>query len=820
MLRNYFLLIVRNLKRQKLFSIINLIGLTAGIVSSLIIYLYVINDFTHDRFHAHADRIYRVNQTNISGDNDGKQLARTAPGVATALNAALPEAEFITSIYSVDNSIVSHTDKLKGLVTYDQENIRAVDANFFRVFSFEVVKGNALTSLLEPNGIAVTESTAKKYFGDNEPLGKILEMGVGENKRPFEVKAVVKDVSDDSYIRFEILMSTSAFPRIKERADSWVWTQLEIFILLNDKADITTAREKLKPIPRQYAEASLRGAMNMGFDDYLKKGKSWELYLQPITDIYLHSENVVGNSSVIGNLKISYTLVGVALFVILLSCINFINLSTAQFTRRVKEASIRKILGLSRKELSVHYFFEAFAFCLFALVLALCLMQVLLPFFNYATGKHLELNAAFNSGLWMTIVSLLVLMSAVSGSFPALFLSAFSPVEGIKGKLKTGREGKGFRNALVIVQFSVSIVLIICTTIVFQQLNYFAEKNLGFDKENLVVLEHVERVDNAEALTLGVSRMPGVVSTSFCTALPMQMGNDVFRPENHGDKDFKLHFASGDERYLSTLGAKLMIGRNFSADNPAEVDKVLLNETAVRTLGWKMDETVIGKIIDYPNESTKFEVAGVVQDFHFTSLETAIQPMAIFHIRSKVFNQRKFVLVRLAAGQVKLWQSTSLVLKNVWKEYAGDLPFQYKFIDQTFAAQLEGHQQFGRSLKIMAALAILIACLGLLGMVVYSLEQRTKEIGIRKISGASVINIVTLISKGYTRLIIISFVISAPVSYWLIGQWLQDFENRITPSMWVYAFTGVATLLFSFLITSYHSVSAAQANPVDVLKDE
>ncbi|HKZ37640.1 MAG TPA: FtsX-like permease family protein, partial [Chryseolinea sp.] len=536
--------------------------------------------------------------------------------------------------------------------------------------------------------------------------------------------------------------------------------------------------------------------------------------------IHLHSDNVDGNFNTVGNSKIVYTLAGAAIFIILLSCINFINLSTAQFTRRLKEASIRKILGLSQKELGVGYFMEAFTFCLLALLAAFALTQVLLPWFNMITGKTLEINLLHDSELVMIMIFLLLFMSLLSGSFPALFLSAFHPIDAMKGKLKTGREAKAVRNGFVVVQFVVSIVLIICTTIVFQQLNFFSEKNLGFDKENLLVLDHVERVDNGETLTNAISNIPGVLSASFCASVPLRMSNDIFKPENIGIKDFKLQFAASDEHYLSTLGVPLLIGRNFSANNAGDVHGVILNETAVKTLGWKMDESILGKRIDYPNESTKFEVIGVVQDYHFASLETRIEPMAIFHIKSKVFSQRKYTLVRIAPQNSKAWKSTFIAFRKAWKQHAGDLPFKYDFIDQNFAAHFQSQQQFGKALQIMASLALLIACLGLLGMVIFTVERRTKEIGIRKISGAGIWNILVLISQGYTKLIIVAFAIAAPLSYWLIQQWLQDFGNRITPSVWVFIVTGLSTLLFSFLITSYHSVKAALTNPIDVLKDE
>ncbi|WP_422081568.1 ABC transporter permease [Ulvibacterium sp.] len=819
MLKNYFVLFYRNLRRQKLFSGVNLIGLTMGIVSTLVIYLYVRDNLNHDRFHTNADRIYRVNQTNIWNENDPRQLARTGPGVVDALKAELPEIEKITSIHTAGNFLVSYENPSQKVIAYDQENVLAAESNFFSMFSFQMMKGNSKSCLLRPQSVVITESTARKYFGDEEPLGKLLELSTHQNSQAFEVTGVIKDTPGNSYIDFDMLLSMNSFPKVKENSWSWIWTQLETFVLIDKNADIADVRAKLGSIPPKYAETTLQKAMNMSFNEYLKTGKSWELYLQPLTQIHLYSDNVIGNSNIVGNLKIVYALACSAIFILLLSCINFVNLSIAQFTRRIKEAGIRKVLGIGGKELVFGYFIEAFLFCLFALGIALTFTKIVLPWFSQLTGKTLEMNLGRDTGLAMLMIFLLFIMSILSGSLPAFFLKAFRPIEAIKGKLSGGKKGKGVRDGLVVLQFTVSIVLIICTAIVFQQLNFLYEKDLGFNKENLLVIDHVDRVGSGAAFTNEISNIPGVLNTSFCAQFPLRMGNDAFRPENSGDKDFILNFAAADENYLSTLGVQLSIGNDFDLDNP-KADGVILNETAVKTLGWEMDESVIGRIIDYPNEFTKFEVIGVVRDYHFSLLEKQVEPMAIFNINSKVYSPKKFALVRIAPQNGKTWASIFDSLKTIWKEHMGDLPFKYEFIDQTFAAKLQSKQQFGNSLLVMAGLALLIACLGLLGMIIYTLELRTKEIGTRKILGASILNILILISRGYTKLVIVAFVIGAPLSYWLVQQWLQDFGNRITPSIWVFALAGVGTLLFSFLVTGYHSVKAAVTNPIEALKDE
>jgi putative ABC transport system permease protein len=561
--------------------------------------------------------------------------------------------------------------------------------------------------------------------------------------------------------------------------------------------------------------------MGTTYDEYIKSGKTWELFLQPVTRMHLPDQRVVGSFPDTGSIKIVYSFIGVAIFIVLLSCINFMNLSTAQFTRRIKEASVRKILGLGKKELSISYFFEALSFCLIALIVSLALTQMLLPPFNLLTGKTLKFSLLSDLNLLGALVILSVVMAIVSSSYPAFFLSKFHPVEAIKGKLKVGRRGTSFRNGLVIFQFTVSIVLIVCTAVVFQQLNYFSEKDLGFDKENLVELEHAETVQSAEALAKATMNIPRVISASWCSSTPPRIfGGDTFSAEGLNDQRFSLNYTSGDEQYIPTLGIKLKSGRNFDINNPEDVNRILVNEAAVRRLNWAVDETVIGKKITYENAS--FEIVGVMSDFNYWSLATSIEPMAVFHIKNKnIFHGKtSAIALRIEPQNSREWATTLQNLNDVWKQHAGDKPFEYGFIDEYFAETFKTQQQFGKVLIVVASLAILIACLGLLGMIVYSLEQRTKEIGIRKVSGASAWNILTLISREYTAIIMVSFVLGAPLAYWMMLQWLQDFAYRITPSLWIFFSAGAGTLLLAILITGYHSIKASLTNPVDVLKDE
>jgi putative ABC transport system permease protein len=822
MLKYHILLFVRNLRRQKLFSFINLLGLTVSIVSTLLIYLYVSHEFSYDRFHHHADRIYRVNQTYIWGENNDPQFASTGPGVAVALKEELPEAELVTSIHTPGNFLVAYTNPAKEVVAFREEGILAADSNFFKMFNFPAIKGSTETALLQANTMVMTASTAKKYFGNGEPIGKLVRVGEGEQQQTYEVTAVVSDTPENSYIEFDILLSMTSFPTVEKRHWSWVWTQLETFIRLEKDTDLKNTLAKLEKIPRKYAEETLQRVMNVSYDEYIKSGKKWELFLQPLTAIHLPSKAVYNRLNDSGDLKIIYSLMGAGAFIVLLSCINFMNLSTAQFTRRIKESGIRKVLGIDRSALRFGFFIEAFIFCMIAFVFALAITQLTLPAFNVITGKELSINLFLDSSLLLTLGILVVGMTLLSGSYPALFLSGVHPVEAMKGKFKVG--GKTFRNGLVVFQFSVSIVLMVCTAIVFQQLRYVADKDLGFNKENLLVIKHAELVKNGETLANASLAVPGVVNATWSSSVPPTIfGGDQFTAEGFTDKTFPLNFTTADEGFIPTMDISLKAGRNFSKDIPADTGRVILNEMALKRIGWMADETAIGKKIQIPGTEIYFEVVGVVDDFNYWRLQVPIEPMAIFHIaNSQLFGagDTRFVTLRIAPQNTEAWQTTLASVESLWKLQAGDTPFQYEFIDQSFADTFKSHEQFGKALTIIASLAILIACLGLLGMIVYSLEQRTKEIGIRKVSGATAWNILLLISKGYTKLIVLAFLLGAPLSYWLMQQWLQDFAFRITPSPIVFLSVGVGTLGIAVLITGYHSIKAALRNPVEVLKDE
>lgn len=809
MIRNYILLFVRNLQRQKLFSVINLLGLSVSIASTLIIYLYVAHEFSYDGFHPNVDRLYRVNQTFIWSSDGHTQFSRTGPGVAHALKEELPEIELVSSFHTPGDFIISYVSPEGDVVAFGEDKILAADSNFFKMFNYPLIQGNALSALTRANTLVMTKSTAKKYFGDTDPIGELVQLGTMDEGggTTYEVTGILEDTPDNSTMDFEILLSMKSFPTVERFYWSWIWTQLETFVLLKPDASIDKVREKLKQIPGKRAGQSVSALLGITYDEYIRSGKTWNLYLQPITSLHLPETPVSGSFPDIENLKTIYSFIGAAIFIVLLSCINFMNLSAAQFTRRIKEASIRKILGLGKKELGLSYFFEALAFCLIATVVACAATQLLLPGFNLITGKTLTFALFSNPTLAAGMLTMILFMAIVSSSYPALFLTTFNPVNAIKGKSKVGREGKSFRNGLVVFQFSVSILLMICTAIVFQQLRYASEKDMGFEKENLVILHHAEAVKNGETLVNVMKNVPGVVSSTYCTSAPPHIfGGDSFSAEGLGDQKFQLNYTMADEGYVPTFGIEIRYGRNFQAGNPGDSMRIILNENAVRRIGWELNESVIGKYVTYPNAGdyqARFEVIGVMTDFNFWSISFPIEALAVVHSKNKFVYDvpRNLLVVKVQGQDPQAWNLTLEGLKKQWKSVAGHTPFEYSFVDEDFAKTFSSQQQFASVLTVMATLAMLIASLGLLGIIVYALEQRTKEIGIRKVSGASVFNILMLISKGYIKLILVAFLLAAPLAYYMMQFWLMDFAYAITPSLWIFVLAGISALLIAVIIT-------------------
>ncbi|MEO9966313.1 MAG: ABC transporter permease [Reichenbachiella sp.] len=824
MLKHYFAQFFRNLKRNRLFSLINILGLSAGICTSLLIYLYVDFQTSFDDFHANGENIYRVNQTFIWSDQVDEQFGSTGPGVVFALTEELPEVKRGTRLLKLNEYLVSYEKDNGQKVSFKEPNVIAADSNFLEMFSFDLLYGDDHKDLLsDPKNILLTESTSKKYFGEQNPIGELLDLEYAGKSSIYRIAGVLADVPANSHIVFDMLMPMNSISRVKKSNWSWVWTGFVTFVELHPGADLATVRDKMAHIPRKHAEQTLQRVMNMSYEDYLNEGKQWEIFLQPLTDIHLNT-HVLNRINQPVNVQIVYAYGMAAGFIILLSCINFTNLTTTQHLKRAKFSGIKKLLGSSRWQLSLGYMTESFIYCLISACIGLLALWYVVPIFSAVTQAQLAYTDIFQVEALGMLLALILGMSLVAGGYPALFLSAFKPLDAMKGKIKSGKDSAPLRNGLVVIQFTVSVILISCTLIAFKQLKFSNEKDVGFDKSHLLSVQNLEWMDASarEAFQHELTQISGIKQSSICTSVPPNhWAGDQFEPINADVKTTPIDYTLIDEHYLQTLQVPLLLGRNFSKAFPDDINSVIVSEETVRTIGWPLDESVLGRKIAYGNGTKQFKIIGVIEDFNYRGLRGTIDSFALFHLESGLFDSGRQYLV-LSAESSSFDQMSALLgqVESSWQHFVVERPFDYQFVDEAFAADFKEEQNFLQVLSLFSSLAILIASLGLLGIIIYAIEQRTKEIGIRKIVGASVWQLAVLLSRQHAKLILIAIILSVPSTLFLMQKWLNDFEYRIDISPWVFAVSGCSILVLTLGISAYHSVKAAMANPVDVIKDE
>ncbi|MEQ9404121.1 MAG: ABC transporter permease [Cyclobacteriaceae bacterium] len=812
-----FKVFFRTIKRNKLFSFINILGLTVGFLCTTLIYLYVRNETSYDKFHAAGDRIYRVNQTFIWGEDDSNIFSSTGPGVSFAISSDVPEVEQVVRVHTPGELPVRFTENDQEKF-FHEEQIFAADSNFFDVFSYPLMYGDRLTALLYPNSVVLSKEASVRFFGEEDPMGKLIDIGGGPLRESYKVTGVLDDVPGNSYIEFDLMISLSSIDRVARSNWSWMWTTFETFIVLNENADPEVVRKKIGLLPPKYATETLEVMGYSSYQEYVESGKEWNLYLQPFHDIHLHSNNIYNRLNTTGNNKVVTALISSAIFIIILSCINFINLSTSQFTSKAKNVALRKVLGSGAGALRRIYISEAFMYCLLSAVLSMGLLVYALPFFNNMVG--LQLSVLADIMLPLFLIGIVVIVGFLAGLYPAVFFSGFKPIAAMKGEFKTGKSGVKIRNGMMVIQYALSLLLIISSGVVYKQLKFIYNSDLGFKKDQLITVDNVHWMNSSEGFAEELKRVEGIQSASLCDATPLLVYNgDQFLPDQEGTGSVALNYTLGDESYIPMLDLELVVGRGFDKSYADDVNGIVLNERAVKSIGWSIDESILNRKIS--NWSGEYHVIGVVKDFNYWAM-SAIEPFAMFHSSSNAQGNRPLtrVAVSVSATSADEVRATLNRLEGKWNEFLPNRPFEYTIIDQVYKAQFESEERFGNILTLFTSLTLLIAGLGLLGMVIFSIEQKTKEIGIRKVLGASMMGIATLFTIGYIRLLAIAFLIAAPLGYYFMSQWLLDYEFRIdiSPAIFIMALT--ALFIISVLISSYHSIKASLLNPAEVLKDE
>lgn len=800
MFKNYMKIAFRSLKKYKAYSFINISGLAIGMAVCMLIFMWVLNELSYDKFHEKADRICRLTMDFHIGTMLHTPVSITAAG--PALVEDFPEIVTTARVDRPRRSSVRYKEKI-----YQEEGIGFAENAIFDIFTFSFITGDPKTALEAPNTLVITESMAKKYFGDLDPLGKILRFN---DETDFSVTGVVKDVPPHSHFRFNMLRSfQTLIADGSVRDDMWFDLRFFTYLLLDEQADYIQLEQKLPGFVDKHLGEALKAT-----------GGSAQLFLQPLTKIHLYSDferDISANSDI----TYVYLFSAIAIFILLIAGINFINLSTARSATRAQEVGMRKTLGAVRSRLIGQFLGESMIHSILAMALAILLIKLSLSFFNSVIGSELALNFFQSPWLMAAPLGMLVIVGVLAGSYPAFILSSFPPVHVLKGLLKAGGSHSRFRKILVVLQFSISISLIAATIIVYGQIIFMKNKELGFDKEHVVIIPRMNESmrKSYPSLRNEMENLSGVIDVAASDLVPSR-GHLIgtFLPEGFADDQvISLDYMNVDAHYIPTMGMEIIAGRNFSEDFATDPDEsVLINETAAKKIGW---ENPLGKRFvfrpppDSGRETFYLSVIGVVKDFHLQSLRERIEPLIIFYDHNSLRN----LSVRISGENIP---NTLGLLEKKWKELDPNRPFNFLFLDDSFDSLYRQEDRLKTITFYFSFLAVLIGCLGLFGMASFTAEQRTKEIGIRKVLGASVPGIVRLLAREFVLLVILANLIALPVSYFAMNRWLQSFAYRMEIHPLVFVLAALISLCIALLTVSYQAIRAALANPIDSLRYE
>ena len=789
MFSNYFKIAIRSILRERYYSVIKIAGLSLGLGTSMVLLLYVLHNLSYDSFHHDIDRLYRVNQTNIWSP-DGGIFSSTGPAVASALKSDFPEIEEILRINTPGGYTVRYQRPDGQVVAFNENfsNVFAADSNFFSFFDFKLKEGDPQTSLVGKNKVVLSDKAAKKLFGDEPALGKMIQVGdegakaadgsdaFSYDKHLVEVTGVTEPQPSNVHFHFDYLLSMYTNPNIKLFEWSWIWTQVVTYVKLKPGTDVEALQAKLKTFADRHAPATFK-RVGIDYKEFLSSKGAWELYLQPVKDIYLYSGARNGNDAIgnrlgpIGDIKYVFILGVVSVFILLIAVINFVNLSTARGSRRAKEVGVKKTLGLSRGSLIAQFQLEHVLLTAISMLLGLGVMELLRLAIQPWIGMEIPISALPPLPFALLAVFLPIVVGTLAGLYPSIYLTSFRPAEVLKGRLASGFRSSGLRNVLVVFQFTISIALMAGTLIIFSQLDYFQNQDLGLNADNIIMIDHAEKLGTQlESFRDELSLVPGVQHASV--SMDIRAGfEDIFTKESD-DQKITLDQCKIDHHFFETLELSLVAGRSFEESRPSDANAVILNERAVQQLGWTPEQAVGQRLIYTGDDVGPLEIIGVVRDFHFQSLRETIAPMLFLNINTRMWGDSRIVSLKVAPGKL---QEVLAAVEKKWDKRVSETPLEYTFYDEQLKAQYRQEQQAGSLFSIFTILSISIAMIGLVGLVAYSAEQRKKEIGIRKVFGASLSSIYMMINAQYVRLLIIALLIATPVSWWIMEQWLNTY---------------------------------------------
>lgn len=804
MFKNYFKIALRSVWKDKFFSFLNISGLAIGIACCLLIVTYVRYELSYDKHFEGSENIYRII---IDGSFNGREFTGSQSPSPTGgiYKDQIPAVEERLRLRNSGDWIVKYEDKV-----FNENRVVYSDETFFDVFKIRLLKGNPKEVLNRRNHLVMSETIAQKYFGDEDPIGKIVRL---DNESDWTVSGVYEDIPDNTHFRFNMILSF--ITREDEyNSQQWLNQNYDTYLVLNENADPDQVESQMNEIAIEKMGAEFKQFLDMTFEQFEAAGNSFNYFLQPLADIHLRSEGY-GGFEPEADITYVYIFSAIAAFILIIACINFMNLSTARSANRAKEVGIRKVLGSIRGQLIMQFISESVMITFISGIIGLAVAIVVLPFFNDFADRQMTLG--FLECLPYVIGGSLA-VGFLAGIYPAFFLSAFAPVKVLKGNLSMGMKSGGLRKALVTFQFFISILLIIGTFSILNQLNYIQNKKLGFEKDKVLLVHNTYLLgDNFEAYKNSILNNASVDNVSASWFLPTysNRSSTVFFPDAIVDQDRGQVSQNWrvDENYADVFGLNLKDGRFFNEDIPTDTMAMVINEKAAQVYGIEnLENAVIGDFNDDGSALDRYKVIGIIEDFHFESLRTEIGPMVI-----RLGTQRGYLGLKLNSSN---YQQVIDEARIAWDEMASDQPFEYSFLDDRFGNMYEAENQLGDIFSIFAALAIIIACLGLFGLAAFTAQQKTKEVGIRKVLGASLSQLIYLMSREVSILIMISFVVATAVGWFGVDLWLQSFAYRPPISISAFILAGVSALLIALATMSYQSIKVATGNPVKALRNE
>jgi putative ABC transport system permease protein len=807
-IKNYIKTAFRNLMKNKGFTFINVFGLTLGLATCLLIVFYVFDELSYDRYNEKAARIYRLNNDIKFGGMENSYAVTPSPAAA-ALMADFPEVEQAVRLRDRGGNQVR-----KGNQDIQEDRMVYADSNFFKVFTLPMLQGDPTTALVAPHTIVITEDMARKYFDHVNAVGEVIT--VNDSIR-YKVTGVIKNIPAQSHFHFDFFMSMASTD--EGRQPTWFSNNFFTYILLKPGANVNAFKAKLPAFMVRHAGPELQTILHKDFKTFERDGSYFRLSLIPLTDLHLRSVSI-DEIEPNGNISYVYIFSATAIFILLIACVNFMNLSTARSANRAKEVGVRKVLGSPRKALVAQFLTESIMVTLVGAILAVLAAWGFLGLFNQISGKQLTITAHILGWLLPAMLVIIVVVGCLAGSYPALFLSGFQPIQVLKGKLAGGFKGSGLRSVLVVVQFAISIFLIVGTLVISNQLHFIQNKDLGYKRDHVLVVQNTWALGKAASTFRDEAKqLAGVEQASLSDALPTDQNTNstsYFKDPSADQKRSILTFDwSVDENFIPAMGIKMAAGRNFSKDMKTDTAAVIINEAFAKQLGYPnaVDQSLYQPADAKFTKLNRLRIIGVMKDFNFKSLRDNVTPMLF------AYNQGSSQLsVRINTANIPALLDN---LKTKWKELSPNHQFSYAFLDQNFDALYRSEQRIGSISIAFTTLAIIIACLGLFGLAAYAAEQRTKEIGIRKVLGANVSTLVGMLSKDFIKLVLIAIVISVPLAWWFLQTWFLDgFAYRQNIQWWVPAVAAVAAIAIAFITISFQSVKAALTNPVKSLRSE